>query len=150
MRSILFMRIGTGIVVFLAATGICVAQEKPAGGAQPPAQMPLLRYSSVEPLATESSLEFKKQQTVQTKTLEVSGPLVRPVKAKNAGDLAKRVLQLFNPFAPAEPQERITRVGQTSSVAWTTTVGWSPGTSAFPDETTHTPSVSLVSASLSR
>lgn len=85
--------------------------------------------------------------TIVKKNLQASGPLVRPFKAKKLREMPRRVLHLFNPFARTEAAAETVSVRELSPRAWTTTVGWHPGGSAFSDAVTHEPSLSLISLS---
>ena len=83
-----------------------------------------------------------------TRPLKVSGPLVQPLKARGISDASKQVLQLVNPFARSEPKpEGESLPTPVERRAWSTVVGWNPGASAFPNEVTHRPSLTLVSVS---
>ena len=81
------------------------------------------------------------------KNLQVSGPLVRPLKAKKFRELPKRLLHWVNPFAPSEHQEQVPRLRGLSRRAWTTTVGWNSAGLGFPNEANHEPTMSLLSVS---
>ncbi len=81
------------------------------------------------------------------KHLQASGPLARPFKAKKLREVPRRVWHLFNPFAHTEPTPDTMNVRGLSPRAWTVTVGWHPGVSAFSDPLTHEPSLSLISLS---
>lgn len=79
------------------------------------------------------------------KNWQVTSPLVRPFKAQRLRQFPGRLLHLINPFAKKEAEsETATRSGP-SERGWTTTVGWSPGQSAFADPVTHEPSLSIFS-----
>jgi hypothetical protein len=71
--------------------------------------------------------------------VRVSGPVASPLKGRSVGDVSKRVLHLFSPFSPAEPNVPAGATGPANTRAWSTIVGWSPGRSAFPDEHFHEP-----------
>ena len=77
--------------------------------------------------------------------LVVGGPLVQPFKSKGLRDLPKRLFHWVNPFAPTEPRVAYESTPKLSTRAWSTTVGWNPGGSAFPDPVTHEATMSLVS-----
>ena len=85
--------------------------------------------------------------TVVKKNVRISGPLVRPFKAKKIMELPKRVLHLINPFARSEPKEGMENTRELSSRAWSATVGWHTGGSPFQDAVTHEPTMSLISVS---
>ena len=88
--------------------------------------------------ADTNSTEFLLSKTVK---VHASGPVVRVLKAKGASDFSRKVLHLFSPFSDDSPNlPPGTEVsGPVSSRAWSTIAGWSPGRSAFPDESSHEP-----------
>ena len=86
------------------------------------------------------------QDVLVRKNVELSGPLVRPFRARKIGEIPKRLLQLLNPFAPSERKEELESTRGLSARAWSSTVGWHPGGSAFSDAVTHEPTMSLISA----
>ena len=59
-------------------------------------------------------------------------------------------LKAVNPLAPTDAKEAPATVAGESPRAWTTTVGWHPGASAFPDPTTHESKLSLITVSGAR
>ncbi len=133
-----------GLLVFLgfAAADVLMAQEQPRTIA--PDNGRVLQYDQHG--TPEHGLpEPATENTIRTKNLQVGGPLVRPLKAKRFSEGVKRFAQLFNPFAPADPPQRITKVGRLSSRPWTATVGLNPGQSQFLDETKDVPTLALVS-----
>jgi hypothetical protein len=78
--------------------------------------------------------------------IKVSGPLAQPFKEGTFSQKSRGLLQLINPFAPVGPKPEIEkRTKGLSTRAWSTTVGWNPGGSAFPDATTHEAGLVLVS-----
>jgi hypothetical protein len=77
------------------------------------------------------------------KRFEISGSLARPLKVKKIGEVPRALLQLLNPFAPAERKVELASTRGLSTRAWTTVVGWNPGESAFPDAMTHESSLAL-------
>lgn len=81
------------------------------------------------------------EYTLSRTKVRLSGPAVRPMKAKNVSDFSRRVLHLFSPFSDEKPNlpPGAEVSGPVSTRAWTTVVGWSPGQSAFPDESHHEP-----------
>ena len=97
-----------------------------------------------------NSLEYTVSKTTK---LHVTGPLVRPLKAKDGSDFGKRVLHLFSPFSDAPqnlpPGAEVS--GPVKTRAWSTLVGWSPGRSAFPDDARHDPpQLRLISVSVEK
>jgi hypothetical protein len=75
----------------------------------------------------------------KTTTIQVSGPLVRPLKATSASDFGHRIFSLVNPFSREAPNVPAAASGPVSTRAWSTIVGYSPGRSAFPDGAWHEP-----------
>ncbi|HLH53714.1 MAG TPA: hypothetical protein VKY92_08875 [Verrucomicrobiae bacterium] len=73
--------------------------------------------------------------------VHISGPAVRPLKAKSASEFGQRLLHLFSPFADVPPN--VPPGAEVSAPvrarAWSTIVGWSPGRTAFPDDSWHEP-----------
>jgi hypothetical protein len=133
-----------GLVVLLVAAGASSLNGQ--GHLQPgaPINTPALHYD-VRSGPTQYLELPSEQTTIRTKNFEVSGPLVRPLKEKRFRNGLKRFAQLFNPLAPAEPPQPITRIGRLSSQPWTATVGWNPGQSAFLNERTDVPTLTLLS-----
>ena len=84
---------------------------------------------------------------VVKKNVRVSGPLVRPFKAKRIIEFPKRVLHLINPFARPEPKEGLENTGDISPRAWSSTVGWHTGGNPFQEAITHEPTMTLISVS---
>jgi len=79
--------------------------------------------------------------------LQVRGPVADLFHACNASDFSGRLLYMVNPFAKSESQKAIEYSGSLKRVsprAWTTIVGWSPGSSAFADPVTHEPTMTFV------
>jgi hypothetical protein len=88
-----------------------------------------------------------KQDVIDTQHLRLSGPLVRPMKAKRLREVPRRLFHAINPFAPQEDTDEFKGMARVSSQAWTTTVGWHPGASAFADPVTHESKMGLISVS---
>lgn len=77
----------------------------------------------------------------------VSGPLIEPFITTRPLTVPRRLLELVNPFAPVKPSPDTQHRGAVkglSSRSWTSVVGWRPGRSEFPDETTHEPKSALI------
>jgi len=87
-----------------------------------------------------------KADVIEKRHFRISGPLVRPFKAKKIREVPKRLLHVINPFARDEESD-LKGLPRLSSQAWTTTVGWHPGSSAFADPVSHESSMSLISIS---
>jgi hypothetical protein len=87
------------------------------------------------------------RDVIVKKNVELSGPLVKPFTVRKVTDVPRRLLQLINPFTPSERKEELESTRVVSARAWSTTVGWNPGGSAFSDAVTHEPSMSLISFS---
>jgi hypothetical protein len=87
------------------------------------------------------------RDVIVKKNVELSGPLVKPLTARRITDVPKRLLQLINPFTVSDRKEVLESTRGLSARAWSSTVGWNPGGSAFSDPTTHEASMSLISFS---
>src|SRR5262249_105098 len=87
-----------------------------------------------------------KADVLEKGQLQISGPLVRPLKAKKVREVPKRLFHLINPFARNEESD-LKGMPRASTQAWATTVGWHPGRSAFADPISHESSMSLISIS---
>jgi hypothetical protein len=81
------------------------------------------------------------------KHLKVEGPAVKVFKGGKLRSMPKRLVQLINPFAPSEPKEEFKRSRDLNPTPWASSLGWSPGRSAFSDPVTHEPSMKLISVS---
>ena len=81
------------------------------------------------------------------KHLKVEGPAVKVLKGGKLRSMPKRLVQLINPFAPSEPKEEFKRSRDLNPTPWASSLGWSPGRSAFSDPVTHEPSMKLISVS---
>jgi hypothetical protein len=66
----------------------------------------------------------------------------RPFFGKRFLQFPRRMLRLMNPFAPVESKGEL-RVPDYSPRAWSSTIGWRPGASAFSDPVTHESSMGL-------
>ena len=88
------------------------------------------------------------------KKYKATGLLVRPFKAiklHKAGSALAKLLQAMNPFSREKAQiEREDFVGDYSTRAWTTTVGWHLGASAVPDPVTQEVGLTFLSVSRNR
>jgi hypothetical protein len=89
----------------------------------------------------------RSQDVIVGKKVEVGGPLVRPFKVRKIREVPRRLLQLFNLFAPLERKEELESTRGLSARAWSSVVGWNPGGSAFSDPMTHEASMGLISFS---
>src|SRR6184192_3056775 len=83
------------------------------------------------------------RDVIVRKNVELRGPLVKPFTVRKVTDVPKRLLQLINPFSPSERKEELESTRGLSARAWSSTVGWNPGGSAFSDAMTHEASMSL-------
>ncbi len=82
-----------------------------------------------------------------THRLQIQGPVVHVLRGKGFWAFPKRLFSLLNPFRPRERRQavRVKGVGRLSTRPWTAIAGWNPGQSAFPDATTSTFGLSLIS-----
>ncbi len=122
--SIFYMKVLAGCIAFGLLVGSAAAQSA----------------DTTTPAATISSGAKTKS------SVEVSGPLVAPLKSKKVSEVPKRFFQTINPFAPVKPEAREKPAG-TSTRAWSEIVGWGGAQSAFPNEATHEPRMVLVNVS---
>src|SRR5258705_4665293 len=72
-----------------------------------------------------------KPDVIERQHLRLSGPLVRPMKAKRLREVPQRLFHAINPFARSEETDEFKGLPRVSSQAWSTSVGWHPGASAF-------------------
>ena len=125
-------------LLFVATT--LVAQQAPLETSTRGTNSALNRLSALlaeEPSTTETEISVGKK-------IRVAGPVVQPFKVRKVLEAPRRVLDLVNPFKPAEREAAIERTGKLNTKAWATTVGFHPGSSAFADATTHEPTMSLL------
>jgi hypothetical protein len=84
-------------------------------------------------------------------TTRANGPEPPSVSTPDISDV---VVQPKVPAAPLlkieKAEKRVAPPNDRASHAWTTTVGWHPGTSAFSDPVTHESQLKLVSIPLER
>jgi len=127
------------LLTLYAAVVAAVAQPPAPHLATTSTNASSLRYGmSLAPLIQENA-GLKPQDSIRMGRLQLRGPLVRPAKGENLWDVPVQLLRMFNPFAPTEsrPQPETLPLTKGESLrAWTTTVGWHPGSSAFPDPPT--------------
>lgn len=137
------------MLVLLAAAGSLFAQQAPTNETatvnstvtlhqnavikSPEPSSMILRLS--EPKDT-NSIDF---QLSKTQVVHVRGPLVEPLKAKNASGFVGRVAHWFNPLSTGQPNVPPAPSGPINTRAWGTLLGWNPGRSAFPDGAWHEP-----------
>lgn len=140
------MKLSWLLFAMALACGPAIAQS--AGTATP------LSAGATNAPALEPDLHLSDRLTLQSPQPEVSlgkklrarGPLISIFKPKKLSQVPRRVLHLVNPFAPVETAPSLERVENLSPRAWSATVGFHPGASAFPEATTHESSLSLISA----
>ncbi len=140
------MKITTLFIVILALAGERVAAQQPglATSSRATPAAPAVSDERLSGLLSQTA-QATEQDTIVTKQLKVSGPLVRPFKATRFWEFPRRLVHLINPFARSEPREEPQAVRELSPRAWSTVVGWHPGQSAFPDALTHESSMGLIS-----
>jgi hypothetical protein len=91
------------------------------------------------------------ERFVLTKSIQVTGPLVGPAKAKSFSEFVRKVGHLVNPFAAGPANAQAGTLAPVSGRAWSSMVGWSPGASAFPTEAHHDiPQLRLLSFSMEK
>jgi hypothetical protein len=97
--------------------------------------------------AAVKELETKSPSVNIGKDVKVEGPAVSVFKGAKLRQIPGRVLHLVNPFS-SSGGERTVRVNrELNPTPWATAVGFSPGSSAFPDPTTHESKMGLISFS---
>jgi hypothetical protein len=139
------MMISRKVVLALAlAAGPVLAQQPGRELSAAVTNSAVLRDDSklLAPLIEETKVS---QDVIAGKKLELSGPLVRPFKARKIREVPRRLLHLINPIAPLERKEEFESTRGLSVRAWTSVVGWNAGGSAFPDALTHESSMGLIS-----
>ena len=140
-----YMKAGLLVTAILAlALTRGVAQSQALGTSRPADNSKsATSQSKISTLLKEPPAVATSEVTVG-KNLKVSGPVVHVSKARRVLEVPRRIGHLINPFAPTEHVEEVQRTPRLSSRAWSTTVGWHPGGSSFPDATTHEPSMTLL------
>jgi hypothetical protein len=88
-----------------------------------------LRAASVQPL---------------TEQVQAEGALTYLFGGTNIFELPGRLWSLVTPSSPIAKTEPIRNERGLSSRPWSAIVGWTPGASAFPDATTHEPTIGLI------
>jgi len=143
------MKVGPGFILglALAAGGARAQQQGLETVSHAPDSSATFRSDiGLAPLVTAEKPAIESDVIVR-KNLQVSGPLVRPLKAKKFRELPRRLLHWVNPFASSEHQDQKPRLRGLSRRAWTTTVGWNSAGLGFPNEANHEPTMSLLSVS---
>ena len=136
-------RICFSILLWLSALQAVRSQQSIETGVQP--TNPITVRANAGDLTVGEGLS--PTNAIARKHVTISGPLVQPFKAKRLREVPKRLWHLVNPLAPAEPKPAYERTPTLSTRAWSTTVGWSSGRSAFPDAVTHESTLGLISFS---
>jgi hypothetical protein len=133
----------TVTVLALSAVGVCAQQKglvTPSQGGDSDTVQSNNKISALlaqEPQVTSPDLSLGKK-------LRASGQLVQVFKGEKVSEAPRRALQLVNPFAPIQRIEPLEKTRDLNPHAWSTMVGFRPGGSAFPDATTHEPSMTFV------
>jgi hypothetical protein len=148
MRSVLFVS-----VVLLVGAAVALAQQQGLDASAGTNRIQTGASKDYTPLTMDVQLLSRvTEDTGKTnaevaigKKLSVGGPLISTVKVKKASDVPRRVWSLINPFAPTENGEKLEGRSDLSPRAWASTVGFHPGSSAFPDATTHEPTMAVLS-----
>ena len=131
------------VIVLSLATTRVVAQQRTLETSAPASDSAAFRAGVSEVVSGEAPSTGS--NAIVKKRITASGPLVQPFRTKRLRDFPKHLLHLVNPFAPTEPRSEYRNTAGLSTRAWTTTAGWSPGRSAFPDAVTHEPTMNLIS-----
>ncbi len=94
---------------------------------------------------------LQRDDIIVGKKYTVTGLLVRPLKAiklHKAGSALTKLLQAINPFSREKNSTEEARFeGELSTSAWTSSVGWHPGASGFPNAVTQEGGLTLISVS---
>lgn len=135
--------------IILLCVGNVAATIAPASEdlVQPQTNAPALNFHAPPLALVQKDIAPTRPDTIQSGSLTVAGPLVRPAKAESVLDVPLRLLQLFNPLAPTEKPEQRESAPERADLsprAWTAAAGWRPGQSAFPDPLTHEPQLPLL------
>jgi hypothetical protein len=92
---------------------------------------------------------LQRDDIIVGKKYTVTGLLVRPFKAiklHKAGSGLAKLLQAINPFSrEKDATEEASFEGELSTRAWTSSVGWHPGASGFPNAVTQEGGLTFVS-----
>lgn len=137
----------TLVLIALLSTCRTFAQPARAGLSTPGTNAAGVRAErSLAPLVTLDP-QLARQDVITGKHLQVSGPLVRPLRARKFWDFPLRLLRLANPFAAREAAPEPEPLREESPRAWTAVVGWNPGASMFPDPLTDHPGLTLITVS---
>jgi hypothetical protein len=93
--------------------------------------------------------QLQRDDVIVGKKYTVTGLLVWPIKAiklHKAGSALTKLLQAINPFSRENDATEEARFeGELSTSAWTSSVGWHPGASGFPNAVTHEVGLTFVS-----
>lgn len=134
------------LVTLFAACG-AAAQQPVANLAPPPTPAVPAFDGPLTPSLLTTEPQTTRQDVIAGKSLQVSGPLVHPLKAKRIWTIPLKLAQLLNPFAKSAAKMESEPVDGVSPRAWTTVVGWHPGASMFPDPKTDHLQLPLISLS---
>ena len=132
----------TVLLVALFAAGEAVAQQPAVGSAASSTNAATaFRYNRSLWSLPAGSQRYDRQDFISKQSSPSSGFLLasssQRLQAKTPLSLSLGLLESVNPFAPLKQKNEPTRIYHLSTRAWTTTVGWHPGASAFPDAITH-------------
>jgi hypothetical protein len=137
------------LVCCLADSALAQGQQSAPNGALSPTNANPPQQSAVLSLSQPATMTLRLTEPTDTNSIDyriskhtklrVSGPLIQPFKAKTSTDLTHRVAHFFSPFAKEQPSWLTAPSGPVNTRAWSTLVGWNPGRSAFPGETSHEP-----------
>jgi hypothetical protein len=138
------------VLIALGVLGL-TSSHGSAQPAQATNSTPVVQVETESPVLR-SSIDFSptlsSSETLRVgKNVQLSGPLIVPLKAKRTRDVPRKILQMLNPFSKPSEEAQAAQEAPVRSRAWSTTGGWSPGPSAFADETRHEPQLKLISGS---
>jgi hypothetical protein len=87
--------------------------------------------------------QIGRSDSFNAKNSQLSDALNRPSSVKKIFSFPRRVLHLVNPFAASENKVEVLQVREYSPRAWSSSISWRVGGSAFPDELTHESTLGL-------
>jgi len=87
--------------------------------------------------------QIGRSDSLNAKNSQLSDALNRPSSVKKIFSFPRRVLHLVNPFAASEHKGEVLQFREYSPRAWSSSISWRVGGSAFPDELTHESTLGL-------
>jgi hypothetical protein len=138
------MRFGLVFTVILALAGsLTLAQQLGVAVPSPGTVATPAGSNEHFPAPPAGSVPASEQDVIVISKTQATHLHAPPSKGAKLRDFPRRFLHSINPFARTAPAEQVQRTGSLSPRAWTSTVGWHPGQSAFPDPLTHESSMGM-------